>query len=205
MYLSSAVTGFTTGAGLIICIGSQNAFVLRQGLLRSHLFIVASVCILSDMVLIYCGITGLGLIFDEQPVLVELLRYVGAVFLGANAIFAARRAWGGVQGLIPSSSAALSRNQVLLTCLGYTLLNPHVYIDTVFMLGSISMQYSGTEKWKFGIGAMVASITWFLSISYGAKFLLPLFRSSLAWRVLDSVVAVMMGYLGMSLLLFPLN
>ncbi|WP_417884501.1 LysE/ArgO family amino acid transporter [Vibrio rumoiensis] len=205
MYLSSVITGFTTGAGLIICIGSQNAFVLRQGLLRSHLFIIASVCILSDIALIYCGITGLGLIFDEQPVFVELLRYAGAVFLGANAIFAAKRAWVGGEGLIPSTSAVLSRNQVLLTCLGYTLLNPHVYIDTVFMLGSLSMQYSGTGKWEFGIGAMLASITWFLSISYGARFLIPLFRSSIAWRILDSVVAVMMGYLGMSLLLFPLN
>lgn len=204
MFASTISTGFTTGAGLIVCIGSQNAFVLRQGLLRNHLFIVALVCILSDAILISCGISGLGVIINRWPDLIEIIRYGGVLFLGVNALTAARRAWTGNSQLTPSSGALSNRNQVLLTCLGYTWLNPHVYIDTVFMLGSLSMHYSGIDKWQFGIGAIIASCIWFIAITYGAKVLLPLFRSPHAWRILDIIIAVIMGYLSVSLLLTPL-
>jgi L-lysine exporter family protein LysE/ArgO len=205
MVLSSVTSGFTTGAGLIICIGSQNAFVLRQGLLRKHLSVVAFVCIVSDALLILSGISGLGILVTEFPAALEILRYAGALFLGVNAALAALRAWHGNNELTPSSTSVSSRNKVLLTCLGYTWLNPHVYIDTVFMLGSVSTHYAGSAKWEFGIGAILASTIWFLSITYGAKPLLPLFRSVHAWRILDAIVAAMLGYLSLLLVLSPLT
>ncbi|MCE0494970.1 LysE/ArgO family amino acid transporter [Vibrio salinus] len=205
MLASSIVTGFTTGAGLIVCIGSQNAFVLRQGLMRSHTGVVASVCILSDVLLILAGISGLGFIVSHFPGIIEFVRYAGALFLGMNAVVAARRAWSSQGVLNPSSDRHHSRRQILLTSLGYTWLNPHVYLDTVFMLGSLSLHYEGTGKWQFGVGAMLASVVWFISISYGAKILLPLFRSEKAWRLLDVLIALLMGYFCLSLLLIPVN
>ncbi|MDC0610850.1 LysE/ArgO family amino acid transporter [Vibrio sp.] len=201
MLTSSILTGFTTGAGLIVCIGSQNAYVLRQGLLRSHIGTVAAVCILSDVALIVAGIAGLGFLIDTFPNLFVLVRYAGALFLGVNCLLAATRAWKGSEGLTPATQAKQSRIKILMTSLAYTWLNPHVYIDTVFMLGSLSLHYSEGERWYFGFGAISASVLWFLSISYGAKLLQPLFTNQTAWRVLDLLIALLMGYFCITLLL----
>ncbi|MFM2479891.1 LysE/ArgO family amino acid transporter [Celerinatantimonas sp. YJH-8] len=205
MLTSTLITGFTSGAGLLVCIGSQNAFVLRQGLLRNHLFVVASICILSDIILISGGISGLGMLIQQWPKLIELIRYGGGIFLAVNAILAAKRAWDGGGQLKAASTSVSKRTQIMLTCLGYTWLNPHVYIDTILLLGSLSMHYSGVEKWKFGIGALTASFIWFISITYGAKLLLPLFHSPHAWRILDIMVAVMLAYFSVSLITTPIT
>ncbi|WP_342608904.1 LysE/ArgO family amino acid transporter [Vibrio tritonius] len=204
MLVSSLATGFTTGAGLIVCIGSQNAFVLRQGLLRSHTALVATVCIVSDVFLIFCGLSGLGFIVKQWPGVIDVVRYAGAAFLAVNAYGAAKRAWQGSGVLDPSTTQGSSLKQVLLTCLGYTWLNPHVYLDTVVMLGSLSLHYDGDEKWHFGAGAMLASAVWFIAITYGARLLLPLFHNPNAWRILDGLIVLMMVYLSVTLLMMPL-
>ncbi|SDG85122.1 L-lysine exporter family protein LysE/ArgO [Vibrio xiamenensis] len=205
MFLSSLATGFTTGAGLIVCIGSQNAFVLRQGLLRSHVGLVAAVCIVSDVVLIAAGVSGLGFIVEQWPHLLQWVRYAGALFLGFNALQAARRAFSSADALNPSQQTSASRQQILLSCLAFTWLNPHVYLDTVFMLGSLSLQYQDGSQWQFGFGAMLASVAWFVSITYGARLLLPLFKNPNAWRVLDGLVGLVMAYLCLGLVLTPLG
>lgn len=204
MFITSAITGFTTGAGLLMCIGSQNAYVLKQGLLRQHLFPVAAICILSDIVLISSGIAGLGTLIKHWPNLMEIMRYIGAIFLAWTAFSSVKQALYGNNQLNPSKDELPKLKIVLLTCLGFTWLNPQVYIDTVFMIGSLSIPYRGVEKWKFAIGALSASIIWFIAITYGAKILLPLFKSPHAWRILDTGVAIMMGYLSVSLFITPL-
>lgn len=200
MYVSSIASGFTTGAGLIACIGSQNAFVLRQGLLRQHVGAVALVCIISDVLLILAGVSGLGFIVSQYPFVVEVVRYAGALFLAVNAVIAARRSWDGKSILHPATNGTRTVSQMVLISLSYTWLNPHVYLDTVFLLGSLSINYGVVGKWQFAIGAMLASIVWFIAISYGAKMLLPLFRSEKAWRILDAAVALLMGYFCLALL-----
>ncbi|SJL83399.1 LysE/ArgO family amino acid transporter [Vibrio palustris] len=204
MLLTSAMSGFTSGMGLLICVGSQNAFVLKQGLLRHHLFAVAATCILSDIILISSGIAGLGTLVKHWPNVMEFVRYTGVVFLAWMALSSAKQAWYGNAHLTPSGTAPAHIKPVLMSCLAFTWLNPQVYLDTVFMLGSLSMPYSGIEKWKFAIGALTASAIWFVAITYGAKVLLPLFRKPHAWRVLDTTVALMMVYFCVSLLTTPL-
>lgn len=200
MFSTSLITGFTTGAGLIACIGSQNAFVLRQGLLRQHVGAVAFICILSDILLIFAGISGLGVVVKSHPMVLEVVRYAGAAFLAYNAFLAAQRAWRASEILNPAKQGVYSLKTAIVIALTYTWLNPHVYLDTVFLLGSISLNYGDAGKWQFGIGAMTASIVWFLAISYGAKILLPLFRSYRAWQILDGGVALLMGYFCFALL-----
>lgn len=202
--MASSITGFTTGMGLIACIGTQNAFVLKQGLLRQHLFAVAAICIVSDILLISAGIAGLGKLVNHWPNLMEIVRYAGVVFLAWVAFSSAKQAWIGNSQLDPSSDEPPRLKTVIFTCLALTWLNPHVYIDTVFMIGSLSMPYTGAEKWKFAVGVMSASVVWFIAITYGARVLLPLFRNPHAWRVLDALVAAMMGYLSVYLFLAPL-
>ncbi len=199
------LTGFTSGASLLVCIGSQNAFVLRQGLLRSHLFSVAFICICSDIILISSGIYGLGVIAQQWPLLMQLVRFGGAAFLAVNALQAARRAFYGSGVLNPQHAAMPSLQRVILTCLGYTWLNPHVYLDTIFMLGSLSLHYGAGDKWQFALGALSASFIWFSAITYGARILLPLFKNPNAWRRLDCGIAVLMGYFCLKLLLMPLH
>lgn len=202
--MASSITGFTTGMGLLACIGTQNAFVLKQGLLRQHLFAVAAICILSDIILISLGIAGLGKVIKHWPNLMEIVRYAGVAFLAWTAFSSAKQAWNGNNQLNPSNNEPPRLKTIILTCLALTWLNPHVYIDTVFMIGSLSIPYSGAEKWEFAIGAITASVVWFSAITYGAKVLLPLFRNPFAWCVLDALVALMMGYLAVYLLVAPL-
>jgi len=192
MFSTAYLAGLGAGAGLIIAIGAQNAFVLRQGLQRNHVGAVVLVCILADICLILLGVTGMGLAVQQHPGLLQWLRYAGAMFLTAYAVLALRRAWRGESGLQPVSDGAGSRRRVVLACLGFTLLNPHVYLDTVVLLGSLSTQYGGDGRWAFTAGASTASVLWFLSLGYGARVLLPVFRSPVAWRVFDVAVAAFM-------------
>lgn len=203
MSLTSYLAGLAAGAGLIIAIGAQNAFVLRQGLQRRHVGVVVLVCIVADISLILLGVGGMGLAVKEHPGLLQWLRFAGAAFLAAYGALAIKRALQGESGLQPSGDGAVNRGRVVLACLGFTLLNPHVYLDTVVLLGSLSTHYEGEGRWAFAAGASTASVIWFVSLGYGARLLLPIFRSPLAWRIFDVAVAIFMWVLAAALLWQP--
>ena len=201
--MSSAayMAGLGTGASLIIAIGAQNAFVLRQGLQRRHVSLVVAICTLSDVLLILLGVAGMGLVVQRHAGLLQGLRYVGAIFLLGYGLLAAWRAYRGTSGLQPvGDDIDGDRWRVALACFGFTLLNPHVYLDTVVLLGSVSTRYAGTMRWWFAGGAATASVVWFTALGFGARLLLPWFRSALAWRLLDAFVAVLMLMLAAVLL-----
>ncbi|WP_406625259.1 LysE/ArgO family amino acid transporter [Acidovorax sp. SDU_ACID1] len=204
MILAAATAGFTTGAGLIIAIGAQNAFVLRQGLQRSHVGLVVTVCALGDIVLILCGVAGIGALVRGWPELLLVLRFGGAAFLGWYGLKAARRACCGSGALMPTHASEQHWRRALLACLAFTFLNPHVYLDTMVLVGSLSMNYPGMAQWAFGLGACIASATWFSTLGYGARLLQPVFRKPQAWRVLDALIATIMLTLCVLLLRRPL-
>lgn len=205
MLVSAAVAGFITGAGLIIAIGAQNAFVLRQGLQRSHVGLVVTVCALSDALLILLGVAGIGALIQQWPTLLQILRFGGAIFLAWYGLQAAQRAWQGSSMLVAGQNDTKSRQQVLLTCLAFTWLNPHVYLDTMVLIGSLSTRYPGTAQWIFGLGACVASVVWFSALGFGARLLQPVFNRPRAWQVLDGCIAIIMLLLCILLLLSPLR
>ncbi len=201
----SLAAGLGLGLSLIVAIGAQNLFVLRQGIRREHVLSVALVCAASDAVLIAVGVSGLGLLLEAAPWAVQVARWAGAAFLLAYALLAARRAWRPVD--VPTvdvtsvpAAVRTSRTAALLTCLALTWLNPHVYLDTVFLLGSVASTH-GDTRWWFAAGAMVASLAWFLSLAYGARLLGRMFTSPVAWRVLDGIIAVVMALIALSLVL----
>lgn len=204
MYIAAALAGFAASAGLIIAIGSQNAFVLRQGLLQRNVGLVVVTCALGDITLILCGVLGVGALVREWPALLQVLRFGGAMFLAVYGLMAARRAWTGSGGLTPEEGSASSR-RILLACLAFTFLNPHVYLDTMILLGGLSTRYAGLAQWAFAAGACVASVAWFSTLGYGSRLLLPVFKSSRAWRILDGFVAVFMLSLSLLLLLRPID
>lgn len=194
--------GFFSGLALIIAIGSQNAFVLRQALRREHRLQITLICVLADATLIFAGIAGLGALIQAHTGLVLIARYGGAAFLLVYAAMALRRAWQGEQ-LIVAGSAGMTRWGAILACLGFTFLNPHVYLDTVILLGALANQHGDEGRWVFGSGAALASLLWFTALAYGASFLAPLFRKELAWRVLDTLIGLIMISLALSLLNTP--
>jgi len=205
MFLAAATAGFVTGTGLIVAIGAQNAFVLRQGLQRRHVGLVVAVCAFSDIALILCGVAGIGALVLEWPQLLQVLRFGGAAFIGWYGLLAAQRAWRGAGALVPDQGKVASRRHVLLACLAFTFLNPHVYLDTMVLVGSLSTRYAGMAQWAFGLGACTASMAWFLSLGYGARLLQPIFRKPQAWRVLDGGIAFFMLLLCLLLLSHPLQ
>lgn len=193
----ASVAGFLTGLSLIIAIGAQNAYVLRLGLMRHHVLAVVLFCAISDALLIIAGVAGLGAIIQQLPLLLEVFRYAGAAYLIWFGILAIRRV------LKPKSlqaqGEALPLLRTLATMAALTWLNPHVYLDTVILLGSIGNQFE-PNQWWFALGAASASFVWFFSLGYGAK-LLSRFMSSLRfWQVLDLVIAGVMFAIAASLL-----
>ena len=243
--LSSLLAGLGLGFSLIVAIGAQNLFVLRQGIRREHVFAVAAICALSDLALIIVGVSGIGAVLQAVPWLVEVVRWAGAAFLVVYGLLAARRAFrpsgeallagdGGADTAdvpVPASDRVAASARVLdtagevdgagagsgiatarraaprttllaaaLTCLALTWLNPHVYLDTVFLLGSVANTH-GDGRWAFAVGAGIASIVWFFGLAYGARLLGRVLASPRAWRVLDGVIAVVMVALGVSLVL----
>ncbi|MDW3119159.1 LysE/ArgO family amino acid transporter [Roseovarius pacificus] len=189
--------GFALGFSLILAIGAQNAFVLRQGLRRAHVLPVVLVCALSDAVLVTAGVLGFGALARAVPGLEGVMRYGGAAFLiwyGARNFIAA---WRGGESLEAGEGAA-SLRRALLTCLALTWLNPHVYLDTVVLLGSVSAQYD--DKFGFAAGAVLASFVFFFGLGFGARGLAPLFRRPVSWRVLDAVVGATMWAIAAKLL-----
>ena len=198
--LSAALSGFLLGASLIIAIGAQNAFILRQGLLRSHVFILCLICALSDAVLIAAGVAGLGTLIKQSPILIEVVTLGGAIFLGFYALKAFQR-MARPGAMKDAEVASPSLKTAVLTCLAFTFLNPHVYLDTVLLVGSLSSVYEGHAQTAFGIGAGTASFVWFFGLGYGARLLQPLFTKPAAWRVLDGIIGVVMSALALSLVI----
>jgi len=194
------LSGFLTGLSLIVAIGAQNAFVLRQGLRRHHVLLVVAVCACSDLALILAGVAGIGAIVERAPGVLVVVRWLGAAFLLAYALVAARRAMRGGQ-LEAAADRHLSPRAVLATALAFTWLNPHVYLDTVLLVGSIASTHGASGRWWFAAGAGAASIGWFTALGFGARALTPVFRRRVAWRVLDGGIAVVMLALAASLLL----
>lgn len=215
--MTHLLAGLFLGFSLIIAIGAQNVFVLRQGIRREHVLLVAVICAASDAVLIGVGVSGIGTATTAVPWLTDVIRWAGAAFLLGYGVLAARRAvrpdavgltdpgWSddlaakggaGVATITVSATAV----QVALTCLALTWLNPHVYLDTVFLVGSVAATH-GDRRWLFAVGAMLASAVWFFGLAYGARLLARRLATARAWRFLDAGIAVVMVVLGVSLLL----
>jgi L-lysine exporter family protein LysE/ArgO len=199
--LTSLATGFALSASLIIAIGAQNAFVLRQGLAREHAGAVALFCAASDALLMTAGVLGMGQAIAAMPALAHAMAAIGAVFLAAYGTRALLRAWR--PGALHAGAAApqRSRAQVLAQAAAFTLLNPHVYLDTVLLVGSVGAQQPpGALRAAFLIGACAASFAWFFGLAYGARMLAPWFERPAAWRVLDALIGVTMWALAAWLL-----
>ncbi|MDO8105695.1 LysE/ArgO family amino acid transporter [Isoptericola sp. b441] len=196
--LATLVAGLLTGLSLIVVIGAQNAFVLRQGLRREHVGVVVAVCTASDAVLIGAGVAGLGAVVRAAPVALTVARWGGAAFLTVLAVAALRRAAGREQ-LTPSADGPVRLRSVLATTLALTWLNPHVYLDTVVLLGGLSTQHD--PRWAFAAGAATGSLVWFTLLGFGARRLAPLFARPTAWRLLDLGVAAVMVTVALRLVL----
>ncbi|MCB1471696.1 MAG: amino acid transporter [Rhodobiaceae bacterium] len=192
-------TGLLVGLGLIVAIGAQNAFVLRQGLLREHVVPVILVCALSDLILIAAGVLGLGTLISQSPVLIRIATWGGAGFLLVYAGLALRRAMA-PESLRPAANEGNSLRAVVVAALLFTWLNPHVYLDTVVLFGSLSASYDGAGRVAFWCGGSLASIAWFSLLGGGARFLAPLFSRPVSWRILDLAIAAVMVAIAISLL-----
>jgi L-lysine exporter family protein LysE/ArgO len=194
---SPLILGFIATFTLIAAIGAQNAFVLRQGIRREHVLPVVALCTVSDIALISAGIAGVGALISAHPSALNIAKFGGAAFLTGYGLMAARRAWR-PSSLSPSEKAPARLIDVLVTCAALTFLNPHVYLDTVVLLGALANEHRD-ERWLFGVGAVTASAIWFSGLGLGARQLAGLFARPLTWRILDGLIAVMMIGLGVSL------
>ena len=189
--LSSATAGLLSGLVLIIAIGAQNAHVLRQGLAREHVGLVVAICAVADIVLIAAGVAGIGALVEQAGWAVTVVRWIGVAFLtwyGVNALLRARRG----ESLHAATAATSSASRVAVRTLALTLLNPHVYLDTVLLLGSIAAHEGSTGRWWFALGASVGSVAWFTGLGYGARAASRLFARPRAWQVLDVLIGVTM-------------
>ncbi len=196
---AAAVSGFLMGGSLIVAIGAQNAFVIRQGALNSHVFWVCAFCSVSDAVLIWGGVYGLGALIKIVPLLIPFLTYGGAAFLlwyGVKALLRVMRP----AGLALAHEAVPSLRWALMACAAFTLLNPHVYLDTVILVGSVANARAAGEQVPFAFGASLASLVWFFALGYGAKALGPWLVRPNVWRIIDACIAAVMFLLAFKLL-----
>lgn len=218
--LTPLLAGLGLGFSLIVAIGAQNLFVLRQGVRREHLLAVVAVCAVSDAVLILLGVSGVGLVLQAVPWLIVVVRWAGAAFLVGYGLLAARRALrpsGETLRVDAAPAASASPPETgraavkarparttlaatVLTCLALTWLNPHVYLDTVFLLGSVATTH-GDGRWAFALGACLASLAWFSLLGFGARYLGRWLDTPRAWRILDAIIAVVMFAIAISLVL----
>ena len=196
---SSLILGFVASFTLIAAIGAQNAFVLRQGIRREHVVPVIALCTVSDIVLISAGIVGVGALVSAHPRALNMAKFGGAAFLICYGLLAARRA-SRPSSLTPAETAPNRLSQVLVTCAALTFLNPHVYLDTVVLLGALANEHRD-GRWQLGVGAVTASAVWFVSLGLGARRLAGLFATPVTWRILDGLIAITMIGLAVSLAL----
>lgn len=199
METAAFLKGMGLGGGLIVAIGSQNAYLLRQALKREFVLTCVVICILCDVVLIAAGVAGMGQVITEAPALLFWLKMAGVGFLGWYGFRAARSALRPGAMVLGEGESAPDRRAVIFTMLAFSLLNPHVYLDTIILLGSIGGQQPGSGKFYFAWGAMMASVIWFFSLGVGARYLTPVFARPLAWRILDGGIAVIMWSIALSL------
>ena len=193
--VSVLLIGFLTGIGLIVAIGPQNALVLRQGVRREHVAVVLAVCTLSDIILIGVGTAGIGVVFEKAPWIVQVMRWGGVAYLLWFAFTSLRSAFGPATSMQLSTAGGAappvrSAWAVAGATAALTWLNPHVYLDTVVMLGTVANQQA--LPWVFAVGAMLGSLVWFAALGYGAHLLAPVLRSPRAWRAIDAGIAVVM-------------
>jgi L-lysine exporter family protein LysE/ArgO len=202
----SIFEGFLMGAGLIIAIGAQNAFVLKQGIKGEHRSAIALICALSDAILIAMGIAGMGYIFSSHPLVTKAVSLAGAVYLSWFSFRCFRSAVRGESMEINGEvNSALSLKTAVITTLALTYLNPHVYLDTVVMLGGFGAARPPEIRPFFGLGAIAASFTWFFSLAWSGKIIAPLFKKQAAWRILDTAIGFVMIYITVKLIFFSLN
>lgn len=199
----AVLPGFLTGLSLIIAIGAQNAFVIRQGLARSHVLLVVAICAIADTVLIFLGTGGLGTLIQSQPSALEFIRWFGVAYLTWFGIKSIRSIFTTDAMNIDGATSA-SRSAVIASVLGFTLLNPHVYLDTVILLGSISNQFQD-DRWYFALGASLGSILWFSTIGFGAQAASRFMTKPIFWKILDSIIAVVMFSVAIFLAFYDFN
>jgi len=193
--LNASVTGLLTGLSLIVAIGAQNAFVLRQGLRRARVGAIVTVCILSDVALTIAGVAGIGAIVQHADWALQAVRWFGVAFLiwyGLSSAWRARRPDALAASPDGTGGAPLSLASTLRRILALTWLNPHVYIDTMVLLGSIANSRGPVDRWWFTVGALLASTLWFVGLGFGARFAAPLLTTPRAWQVLDLLIAATM-------------
>lgn len=191
------IPGFLTGLSLIVAIGAQNAFVIRQGLLRQHILLVVAICAISDAVLIFLGTGGLGTLIQGKPSLLELIRWFGVAYLTWFGIRSFRSAFKS-QSLKADEGAAISKRKIVTTCIALTFLNPHVYLDTVILLGSVANQFDD-NRWFFAIGGATASLVWFTAIGFGARSASRFMSKPIFWKILDSIISTVMFTIAITL------
>ncbi|MDP5217910.1 LysE/ArgO family amino acid transporter [Ruegeria sp. 2205SS24-7] len=196
--LASFIPGFLLGFSLILAIGAQNAFVLRQGLRHAHVFAVCLSCAISDALLIAAGVAGFGALATAVPWFEPLMRFGGAAFLTVYGARSFHAAWRGGEALETRNGAGVGLWATLATLLALTWLNPHVYLDTVVLIGSVSAQYP--DRLSFGLGAVTSSFVFFFSLGYGARLLAPFFARPRAWQVLDVLIGVIMWAIAIKLI-----
>lgn len=199
--LDSSAAGLATGLALIVAIGAQNAFVLRQGLAREHVGPVVAICALSDLALIVAGVSGIGTIVERAPTVVDVVRWLGVAFLtwyGVRTLREARRPSGLAAG---EERRRLSLGGAVGRAVALTWLNPHVYLDTVLLLGSVANTHGPDGRWWFAAGAGAASLLWFSGLGFGARLLSPLLSRPRAWQVLDVLIGLTMLAIALSLAL----
>ncbi|MFW0794297.1 LysE family transporter [Gordonia sp. CPCC 205515] len=201
-YLLAAVAGLLTGAGLIVAIGPQNIYVLRQGVARAHVTPIIAVCAISDVVLILAGVAGLGALVSAHPAVITFAKLLGGGYIVVLGLLAARRCLRSDEAILVNAGEAknVTRWAAVGAALALTWLNPHVYLDTVLTMGAVANSH-GNAKWAFAIGCCLASVTWFTLLGRGAGRLAPLFATPRAWKLLDAVVAVVMVAMGVGLLI----
>jgi L-lysine exporter family protein LysE/ArgO len=195
--VNAILPGFLTGFSLIVAIGAQNAFILRQGLTRQYIFLIVTVCAFSDALLIALGTFGLGALIQAIPNLLEIMRWLGVAYLTWFGLSSARRAIK-TNALTVGEDAHVSLKKTMLLTLGFTFLNPHVYLDTVILVGSLANHF-GDNKWFFAIGAAIASFTWFFSLGFAASKLAVLMAKPVFWKILDIFIAAVMFSLAINL------
>lgn len=196
--LSSYLQGFAIGFSLILAIGAQNAFVLKQGLKQQHIFWICLLCALSDATLIALGVFGFAALMQQFPMMITIARYAGALFLMVYGAQHIKQALQANQSIQLDAQSEQSLWKILGICLALTWLNPHVYLDTVVLLGSISAQFTQMKVY-FALGAISASFLFFFALGYGARLLLPVFKNPKAWQILDVMIAVVMWSIALSL------
>ena len=191
-------TGLITSLGLIVAIGAQNAFLLRQGLRGEHVFVLASICAVSDAILISAGVAGFGVAVKAAPWLEPVMRYGGAAFVAFYGLRSLQAAFRGAASLNPADAPAMPLGKAVLTCLAFTWANPHCYLDTVVFLGSISTRFT-PHQWTFGAGAATGSFLFFFALGYGSRLLQPLMARPSSWRILDAIIGLTMAGLALKL------